>query len=330
METRQQTNAIITTSANPFHYGHLDIFNKAIKIFDNVHIVAAYNSDKVPSDNLRRHLVPYELPIDVLNPDTCVADYCIGDRITHIVRGIRNGVDAEYELKVDFVNREIYPYVQTVFIPTSDTYSNISSSVLRELIRCGKYDVVSRYMNVDAMFRWANNEPIIDCYYGKSCTGKSSYLKDTEQHVLDVDTYFWYVAEQVYGKDQTDKLRQTSRDIVYSKTLIPPDKKRKIQELDSQFCTSHFWHVFFVNEFPKSDNVILDWASVGAYWGFIPHKFRARLNLIRVGCPQYLRQQRIEAKGFEDKISSIDSIYIEPPFRDRNIVLTESETHTEN
>ena len=38
--------AIITTSANPFHYGHLDIFNKAKEIFEDVRVIVAQNSEK--------------------------------------------------------------------------------------------------------------------------------------------------------------------------------------------------------------------------------------------------------------------------------------------
>ena len=60
-----------------------------------------------------------------------VADYCKNNNIEFIVRGIRNGVDAEYELKIDFINKQINDNVQTIYIPTTDTFSNISSSVIR-------------------------------------------------------------------------------------------------------------------------------------------------------------------------------------------------------
>lgn len=145
-----KNKAIITTSANPFHYGHLDIYKKAKKIFDDVTVIVAYNREKTSGFDRKRiaaHLEAYNIPFEILSDDCkTIADYCIQNNINYVVRGIRNGIDAEYELKIDFVNREIFPNLQTVFLPTSDTFSNISSSVIRELLACGKEDVAMHYM----------------------------------------------------------------------------------------------------------------------------------------------------------------------------------------
>lgn len=145
--------AIITTSANPFHYGHLDIYNKTKQIFYDVKVVIAQNSDKNKTTNIEGHMKFYDIPYEIVKNQT-IADYCKENDVTHIIRGIRNGVDAEYELKIDFVNKEINPHVQTIFIPTSDTYSNVSSSTIRELLRYKKYDIVKKYMNENAMWKW--------------------------------------------------------------------------------------------------------------------------------------------------------------------------------
>lgn len=149
--------AIVTTSANPFHYGHLDLYNKAKEIFPDVKVVIAQNSDKSKSMNLKEHMDCYDIPYEIIENET-IADYCKENGITHIVRGIRNGVDAEYELKMDFVNKEINPDVQTVFIPTSDTYSNISSSTIRELLKYKKYDIVKKFMREDAMVKYIHHQ----------------------------------------------------------------------------------------------------------------------------------------------------------------------------
>ena len=146
-------NAIITTSANPFHYGHLDLYNKAKQIFYEVKVIIAQNSDKNKITKIEGHMDLYKIPYEIIKDQT-IADYCKEHYVTHIIRGIRNGVDAEYELKIDFVNREINPDVQTIFIPTSDTYSNISSSTIRELLKYKKYDIVKKYMNEDAMWKY--------------------------------------------------------------------------------------------------------------------------------------------------------------------------------
>lgn len=153
--------AIITTSANPFHYGHLDLYNKAKTIFTDVKIVVAQNSGKEISSNLEGHLKCYNIPFEIIK-DKTVADYCFENGITHIIRGIRNGVDAEYELKIDFINKELNPNVQTIFIPTTDTYSNISSSTIRELIKYKKYNIVKKFMREDAMIKYIQDQYLDD------------------------------------------------------------------------------------------------------------------------------------------------------------------------
>lgn len=149
--------AIITTSANPFHYGHLDLYNKACEIFPEVKVVIAQNSDKVKANNLKAHMDVYNIPYEIIENQT-IADYCKENEVRYIVRGIRNGVDAEYELKMDFVNKKINPDVQTIFIPTDDTYSNISSSTIRELLKYQKYDIAKEFMNEEAMWKYINKQ----------------------------------------------------------------------------------------------------------------------------------------------------------------------------
>ena len=149
--------AIITTSANPFHYGHLDLYNKACEIFPEVKVVIAQNSDKAKTNNLKAHMNVYNIPYEIIENQT-IADYCKENEVRYIIRGIRNGVDAEYELKMDFVNKKINPDVQTIFIPTDDTYSNVSSSTIRELLKYQKYDIAKEFMNEEAMWKYLNRD----------------------------------------------------------------------------------------------------------------------------------------------------------------------------
>ena len=217
--------AIISTSANPFHFGHLDIYNKAKEIFDDVKVIIAQNPDKHITSNLRHHLNAYNIPYDIII-DKTVADYCFENNITHIVRGIRNGVDAEYELKLDFANKEINPNIQTIFIPTTDVYSNISSSTIRELLKYEKYDIVKKYMNVDAMWRYIYGQKYT-MFFGKSCVGKSTRLKEEHLQAFDVDKYMWMISEKVHGKEKTNEYIKLSQDIVYSDISIE-EKKQKL------------------------------------------------------------------------------------------------------
>lgn len=311
--------AIVSTSANPFHYGHLDIFNKAKQIFDDVHIVIAQNSNKENAKNLEFHLNVYKIPYKIIYGQT-VADYCAEHEITHIVRGIRNGVDAEYELKLDFANKEINPNIQTVFIPTSDVYSNISSSTIRELLRYKKFDIVKKYMNEDAMWRYINEKPKYTIYFGKSCVGKSTYLehKCFNTKIIDVDKYIWQVLEEVKDKQYILSYKEKLRNLVYSEVLSISQKKDIMYTGFQEVLNEEFWDKFFkVLHF--STNCVLDWAAVGMYYELIPIKYRTQCKFIELTCNEEVRKIRILNKNFENKITYLDQFYTKPLIIDKSI-----------
>lgn len=309
------TKAIVSTSANPFHFGHLDIYNKAKEIFQDVKVVIAQNPEKPLSKNTEFHLNAYNIPYEIINNKT-IADYCAENNITHIVRGIRNGVDAEYELKLDFINKELNVNVQTIFIPTNDIYSNVSSSTIRELIKYKKHDIIKKYMNEDAMWRYVKGKKYT-CYFGKSCVGKTTYLNNQNIDSINVDTYLWEVSNKVHGEFETNKLREDSKRIIYTGNYTTEEKLKLIHFYDSQFFTKQFWDEFFLFNPAKS----LDWASVGFYWDLIPIEYRSSIEFIEITCDETSRLERIKSKGFENKIEAIDNLYKKPIIIDGKINL---------
>ena len=317
--------AIVSTSANPFHYGHLDIFNKAKQIFDDVHVVIAQNPNKTNTQNLQFHLNAYNIPYVIINEQT-VADYCAENKITHIVRGIRNGVDAEYELKLDFANKEINPNIQTVFIPTNDIYSNISSSTIRELLKYKKYDIVKKYMDEDAMWRYVHQKPLYTVYFGQSCVGKTSYLSSKGDTSLDVDHYIWDVLESYVNKEAVKRYKDDVKRIVYSNWTID-DKKNHLYSWFNIILTEQFWDRFFdpknmykVDCLKERNN--LDWAAVGSYYDIIPIKYRSQCEFIELTCNELERRERIKKREFVDKVSKLDELYIKPKIIDKSIDIT--------
>ena len=304
--------AVVSTSANPFHFGHLDIFNKAKQIFDDVQVVVAQNSNKDESKNLAFHLNAYNIPYTIIKEKT-IADYCFENEINYIVRGIRNGVDAEYELKLDFANKEINPKIQTVFIPTNDVYSNISSSTIRELLKYKKYDIVKKYMNQDAMWRYVNGKKYI-CYFGKSCVGKTTYLKANYTNLINVDFYLWQVSKKVHGQYATDKFKEDSRHLIYSDKFSAQEKIVifKNENISNPFFTDAFWSQFF-----STDNIAFDWATVGFYYDLIPVKYRSQIQFVELTTSEENRIERIKNKKFEDKIKYLDSLYCKPIIVDK-------------
>ena len=315
--------AIISTSANPFHFGHLDIFNKAKEIFEDVQVVIAQNSNKEDCKNLEFHLNAYKIPYVIIK-DKTVADYCAENNITHIVRGIRNGVDAEYELKLDFANKEINPNIQTIFIPTSDVYSNISSSTIRELLRYKKYDIVKKYMDEDSMWRYVNQKPNYTVYFGKSCIGKSTYLdhKWFGMRIIDVDKYMWQVIEDYVGKELVEKYKEKMKLIVYDENSPMVKRISKFMHEISEVLTEEFWDKFFKFWYKKSDTYILDWAAIGIYYPLIPIKYRSQCEFIELTCSDEVRNNRIIDKQFENKIKYLDELYTKPLIIDKSIDIT--------
>lgn len=310
------SKAIVSTSANPFHFGHLDIYNKAKEIFDDVIVVIAQNSDKAKSINTNFHLNAYNIPYEIVFNKT-IADYCQENNITHIIRGIRNGVDAEYELKLDFINKELNSNVQTIFIPTNDIYSNVSSSTIRELIKYNKFDIVKKYMNEDAMWRYIYGEKYA-CYFGKSCVGKTTYLNNNNIKSINIDTHLWDVANKIHGEYQTNRFKEDSRHLIYSDQFTPEEKLKILHNQDYCFFTNKFWETFFM-QIPSG--YALDWASVGIYWNLIPSKYRGQLKFIELSCDNSSREEKIKSKNFTDKIKYIDSLYQEPKIVDERITI---------
>ena len=136
--------AVFPGSFNPFTVGHKLIVDEALKIFDCVVICQFVNSDKDPENIDIWHIQKYffgDERIIVTTSNEMVGDFCLKHNITHIVRGIRNTTDYEYENNIARINRELFPSLTTIFIPTD---SFVSSSFVRECQKYGKD--VSKYI----------------------------------------------------------------------------------------------------------------------------------------------------------------------------------------
>lgn len=325
--------AIITTSANPFHYGHLSLYNEGIRIFgkNNVKVAIGKNVSKnIDFDRISYHLTPYKIKYDIAENIT-LADYCKANNVNFIIRGIRNSVDAEYELKLDFLNKEINRKIQTMFFPTKDIFSNISSTYINEFLKYGKYDVVRKYMNEDAMYRFINKYPTFIVFYGKSCIGKTYFLNKIfrEKNIVSVDEIFWNVFKECYGEELRNKIKDRSRNLVYN--------NGSIEDLIQKYSNRAFWETFFnfiEKHFKKSsifdsccgifsaiknDVYLLDFAHIGSYWNTIPADMKGKIYLVNVNNSKENRNVYINRKGFEEKIFYLDRNYKEPSYCDKSI-----------
>lgn len=131
-------------SFNPFHQGHLNILEKAEKIFDKVIIARGVNPEKknvimpMPNAIADRTWVNYN---GLLTDFIKTLPY---DNIT-VIRGLRNGVDLQYELNQYRYFQDLMPDIQMVSIFCDKEFEHISSSGIRMLSQYGE-DHVKKYL----------------------------------------------------------------------------------------------------------------------------------------------------------------------------------------
>ena len=131
--------AVYPGSFDPITYGHLDIINRALRIFDNIVVAVASNSAKnslFPIDerlSLIRAVLANNDRVKVDTFDGLLVDYVLTQKSTVIIRGLRAVSDFEYEFQLAQINRGITLEVETLFMMTSVPFSYLSSSVVKEI-----------------------------------------------------------------------------------------------------------------------------------------------------------------------------------------------------
>ena len=135
--------ALYPGSFDPITLGHLNIIRRAATIFDQLEVCVAANSDKRTlfslderMDFLRRSCGRFD-NVKIVSTDRLVADYCREHEIKVLVKGLRAVSDFEYEFQIAMVNKKIYPQLDTLFLTSSEKYTFLSSTVVKELARYG-------------------------------------------------------------------------------------------------------------------------------------------------------------------------------------------------
>jgi len=135
--------AIYPGSFDPVTNGHLDLIERASKLFGRLVVTVARNGEKAPMftlqervDMLREATQPFP-NVEVDTFDGLLVDYSrkLGARV--LVRGIRAVSDYEYELQMALMNRRLEPQLETVFMLPAVEYSYLSSHLVRELAVLG-------------------------------------------------------------------------------------------------------------------------------------------------------------------------------------------------
>jgi pantetheine-phosphate adenylyltransferase len=131
--------AVYPGSFDPLTFGHLDIINRAMTIFDEVIIAVTRNSKKDPLFTVEERVGLIKAAMKensrakVDTFEGLLIDYVHANKAKVIIRGLRAISDFEYELQMAQINRNIAKDVETVFLMTSVFYSFLSSSVVKEV-----------------------------------------------------------------------------------------------------------------------------------------------------------------------------------------------------
>ena len=135
--------AIYPGSFDPVTNGHLDLIGRGAKIFDRLIVAVLRNLEKEPLFAVSERVemlreVTRQWPnveIDVF--DGLLMDYARQKKAQVILRGIRAISDYEYELQMALMNRNLEPNIETVFMMPAETYSYLSSRLVREIAMLG-------------------------------------------------------------------------------------------------------------------------------------------------------------------------------------------------
>ena len=134
--------AVCPGSFDPVTNGHLDVFARAAKQFDEVTVAVFINSSKTSMFTVeeRKELlrdVTAHIPNIIIDSFTgLVVDFCKRQDIPVIVRGLRAVTDFEYELQLSQANYELAD-VETMFVSTNPAVGYVSSSLVKEIARYG-------------------------------------------------------------------------------------------------------------------------------------------------------------------------------------------------
>jgi pantetheine-phosphate adenylyltransferase len=126
-------------SFDPLTNGHLDIIHRSKGICDKLVVAIAINRTKQPLFTVEERLeiinnfFKDDSSVEVVSFEGLLVEFCKAKGIYHIIRGVRNITDFEYEMTNATVNSKLAPEIQTVFLMTKGEYAFISSKMVKEI-----------------------------------------------------------------------------------------------------------------------------------------------------------------------------------------------------
>ena len=135
--------AIYPGSFDPLTNGHLDVIQRAAKLFDRIIVAVAQNDSKQPLFTLAERLALVKAAIQHLphvkadSFDGLLIEYAARQKAQAVVRGLRAVSDFEFEFQLALMNRKLNEDFEAIFMMPKDTYTFLSSRIVKEIARLG-------------------------------------------------------------------------------------------------------------------------------------------------------------------------------------------------
>jgi pantetheine-phosphate adenylyltransferase len=135
--------AIYPGSFDPITYGHIDLIKRAQDIFPDLIVAVAHNPHKQPLFSVKERIDMLKKAtsefkgITIDDFDGLVVEYARKNKVHVLIRGLRMISDFEYEFQMALTNRKLAADIETIFLMPQESYSYISSKLLKEAASLG-------------------------------------------------------------------------------------------------------------------------------------------------------------------------------------------------
>jgi pantetheine-phosphate adenylyltransferase len=135
--------AIYPGSFDPVTCGHLDVIQRAARLFDELVVAVAFNDQKqsmfTPEERmvLIREATASVGNIRVACFDGLLVDFARREGAGAVIRGLRAISDFEFEFQMALMNRKLEPGIETIFLTPREEFTYLSSRIIKEIARLG-------------------------------------------------------------------------------------------------------------------------------------------------------------------------------------------------